>query len=103
MAKRPIKSAEERAWDLDEEIRATEKRLDALYAKRAHRRGTGYIAGWIYCGCGRTHISPVAPCDGERTQAERDRLHCTECRDRYRLECYARGEKPEAHYGNPSR
>lgn len=101
MTKRPKKTTEEIAYALDEEIRATEKRLDDLYAKRAHRRGTGYIAGWIYCGCGRQHIGPLGRDDAqqERTQEERDRLYCRECRDRYVSACYARGEKPEAHYG----
>jgi hypothetical protein len=99
MIKKRKATDEERAFALDEEIRATVTRLDTLYAKRAHRRGTGYIAGWIYCGCGREHMGPISPAEGNATQEERDRMHCRECRDRYVSECYARGEKPETHYG----
>jgi len=91
MIKRPKRSPEEIAQDLDETIRATEKHLDALYAKRAHRRGTGYIAGWTYCGCGRTHIGPLAPSDGNATQAERDRRYCRECEGRHESAQYLPG------------
>ena len=96
MAKRPIKSPEEQAYTLDEAIRASVAHLDALYTKRAHRRGTGYIAGWKYCGCGRTHIGPIAPSDGNATQEERDRRHCRECKGRQDEALYVReyGARP---------
>lgn len=49
---------------LDEQILAAEKRLDALYAKRAGRRNTrvGEPAhGWMYCNCGRVNQNEGYP------------------------------------------